>query len=427
MRFFVPITILFFSISCGSGGVIKSRVSTLSKTAAGDAKAGGGDWNSAYLAGYEAEILPFAVKNCGSCHGSVIAPKFAASDAKESAKAALEAHKLDFVDIDSSRLILRLTQDQHNCGEKAECQALGEELKAKLKALVAKLPVQADTTPEIPQTPTQDFTNLVDSDRVIASPSFLIVEAEKLIPEGATAPLAPMVSGATTYVTLPAAATRFTAPVTTVLGGRYYVWARYRRAGQGAITANFTYSSAAVAPVAVNRNFPVVDTKGAFLMSPLNQLNQGIPGPYIMPNPQTVNLALTMSVLDLDMIIFTDVDYSKRVEKEPTITKKVLNFDLASMGVPGGRIEIAASVIDPEGSKTYNFEAPRYFGSQNAKIKGMKILVNGKWNPVSSQFTALDAVVANGEFLSTNAMTVSSDKGVEADKFSLSFEEIAPK
>ncbi|MEI8026500.1 MAG: hypothetical protein WCI18_09135 [Pseudomonadota bacterium] len=426
MKFFVPITMILFSMSCGSGGVIKSKSSSLPKTAGGDVKASG-DWNSAYLAGYESEILPFAVKNCGSCHGETIAPKFAASDAKESAKAALDGHKLDFVDIDASRLILRLTQDQHNCGEKAECQALGAELKAKIAALVAKLPAQTSTTREIPQTPTQDFTNLVDSDRVIASPSFLIVEAESLIPAGATAPLASTVEGSTTYVKMPATTTNFTAPVTTVLGGKYYVWARYRRAAQGAMTANFSYNSDAVPPVAVNRAFPVVDTKGAFRMSPLNQLAQGIPGPYIMPTPQTISVTLAMSVLDLDMIIFTDVDYSKRVEKEPTITKKVLNFDLTSMGVPGGRIEIAASVIDPEGSKTYNFEAPRYFGPQNAKIKGMKILVNGKWNPVSSQFTALDTVVAKGEYLSTNAMTVASDKGVEADKFSLTFEEIAPK
>ena len=431
MQILFPMAMVLLSVSCGSGVLTNSRSSSKKS---GDGRVAG-DWNAAYLSAYSSDIHPFVVAKCGSCHGVTIAPKFAASDARESAKAALEAHKLDFVDIDSSRLILRLTRDQHNCGQKPECEALGAELKAKVAALVAKLPAQTDGGSGIPQTPTQDFTNLVDSDRVIATPGFLIVEAEKLIPTGATSPLPSATAGATTFVKLPTNPTTLTTPVTTTLGGKYYVWARYRKTNQrGTLTANFSYMTPARIvtdpPVSMpvnNRAFPLVDTKGAFLMSQLNQLTQGIPTPYIMPTPQTVNLTLSGSVLDLDMIIFTDVDYSKRVEKAPMITKKVLNFDLTSRGIPGGRIEIAASVIDPNASKTYNFEAPRYFGPQSAKIKGMKILVNGKWNPVNSQFTALDAVVADGEFLSTHAMTVSSDKGVEQDKFSLAFDEIAPK
>lgn len=431
MKILFPIAMIFLSVSCGSGGVIKANSSLKSSKAGGDQTATG-DWNTLYLTGYEKEVLPLLAKNCASCHAAVIAPHFASTDPKESAMAALEAKKIDFAAVEQSRLVVRLTKDHHNCGEKAECEALGEELKAKITSLVATLP-KTEAEPALPQTPPLDFTNLVDSDRVIASPSFLIIEAESLIPNGTTAPLPPLTVGATTFVKMPAAATVFTFPVTTVLSGNYYVWARYRRAGQGNMNANFTYQTpnpqvvdTEIAQVQT-RNFPVQNTQLQFRMSMLNQVQQGTPTPYIIPRPQTFNFTLTSSVLDLDMIILTDVDYTKRVEKEPTVTKKVLNFDLTSLGIPGGKIEIAASVIDPEGSKSYNFERPRYFGPQSAKLKGMKILVNGRWNPVYSQFTAIDVEAANGDFLSTSGMTLSNDKGVAEDKFSLAFEEISPK
>jgi hypothetical protein len=431
VKILFPIALIFLSVSCGSGGVIKAKSSLASKKTGAEGNPAG-DWNSLYLTGYEKEVLPLLAKNCGSCHAAVIAPHFASPDPKESATAALEAKKIDFSAVEQSRLVVRLTKDHHNCGEKAECLALGEELKTKIASLVSALP-KTDAEPALPQTPGLDFTNLVDSDRVIASPSFMIIEAESLIPNGTTAPLPSMAVGATTYVTMPGAATVFTFPVTTILSGRYFMWARYRRAGAGTMNANFTYQTPNPQVVgteiaqAQNRNFPVRNTQTLFVMSPLNQVQQGTPVPFIITRPQTFNITLNVNTLDLDMLILTDVDYTKRVEKEPTVTKKVLNFDLTSLGVPGGKIEIAASVIDPEGSKSYNFERPRYFGPQTAKLKGMKILVNGRWNPVYSQFTAIDVEAANGDFLSTNGMTVSSDKGVAEDKFSLAFEEIAPK
>ena len=81
MKVLVPITLILLSMSCGSPGLIKSKSIVASKAAGGDGKAAASDWNALYLGGYESEILPFVVKNCGSCHGETIAPRFAASDA----------------------------------------------------------------------------------------------------------------------------------------------------------------------------------------------------------------------------------------------------------------------------------------------------------------------------------------------------------
>jgi hypothetical protein len=161
----------------------------------------------------------------------------------------------------------------------------------------------------------------------------------------------------------------------------------------------------------------------ALLNPPIN--NTTPPKPFENAKPQKITLNVSGSSLDLDMMLVTDIDFLKTELKTPKLSRDVLQFDLSNLGVPQGKIEIAVSVYDPTGSQSYIFEAPKYVGPGKIKIKGLKVLVNGKWNPVHSLFNVLDLVADANQFLTERAMTVGKELGKDQDKFSLSFEEIS--
>lgn len=63
---------------------------------------------------------------CVGCHASDQTPYFASSDVEEAHQAIIDGNKVDFDDIGNSRLVLRLVEDEHNCG--GDCQAKGQKL-----------------------------------------------------------------------------------------------------------------------------------------------------------------------------------------------------------------------------------------------------------------------------------------------------------
>lgn len=68
--------------------------------------------------------LPVLKEMCAGCHGNAQAPLFAVNDADEAHSAVIEGNKVNFDDIPNSRLVLRLTEDKHNCI--SDCRADGE-------------------------------------------------------------------------------------------------------------------------------------------------------------------------------------------------------------------------------------------------------------------------------------------------------------
>ena len=70
---------------------------------------------------FEDYVLPELQESCGGCHVDDQAPFFASSDANTALKEITDGNKVDFTtDIAKSRLVLRLTKDNHNCP--TDCQ-----------------------------------------------------------------------------------------------------------------------------------------------------------------------------------------------------------------------------------------------------------------------------------------------------------------
>ena len=69
---------------------------------------------------FKNHVLPELQDSCGGCHADSQTPFFASSDVETAQRAIIDGGKVDFTDIAKSRLVLRLTKDNHNCP--TDCQ-----------------------------------------------------------------------------------------------------------------------------------------------------------------------------------------------------------------------------------------------------------------------------------------------------------------
>ena len=65
-------------------------------------------------------VWPELKKSCGSCHADGQTPFFASTNIDTARKAIIDGGKVDFTDVANSRLVLRLSKDNHNCPN--DCQ-----------------------------------------------------------------------------------------------------------------------------------------------------------------------------------------------------------------------------------------------------------------------------------------------------------------
>lgn len=100
-----------------------------------------------------------------------------------------------------------------------------------------------------------------------------------------------------------------------------------------------------------------------------------------------------------------------------------LNFDISQIVGAPATLKLQAKVLSD--GKTYSFSQPRLVSTKRVRIKNMKILINDKYIPQSSAYTAIDTVVeANStESISSAASTtIGVEISEAADRFKLGFE-----
>ena len=405
---FFLLSALCFSWSCGGKSAAPSKARSSQNDAVFDTKL--------FFEKYGQIVHPFAVEKCGGCH-SKTAPMFATGNALESAQVVFQTKKIDFANPGNSRLVQRLTKDSHNCGAKDQCELLGIEMKKKVEQVIAAMGKMTESFPNL--TPSALLKDARMMTRFVGNTSEICLEGE-------SSSFSRQQEGSQFYVKPLTTPADLSAKIDQA--GAKYIWAYYRRGASGTLAVGGNYmeqppSAAGATSKPLPVAFPLADTGGKFKWALLNPFNaQTVAVTAFNMESQSLSLKLSGSNVDLDFFLITDVDYKKSVKGEPTAEYSVLDFDLSSLKI-NGKLEIGASIYDPLSSKSYIFSAPRYIGAGKVRFKGMKILINGKWNPVHSTFYSIDQVVETGGYLSSSAMTVGSEN-IETDKISISFESI---
>jgi hypothetical protein len=148
----------------------------------------------------------------------------------------------------------------------------------------------------------------------------------------------------------------------------------------------------------------------------------------LTPGKHKVEIRQRQEQTKLDSLILTsdpsiDPNNVKLAPKEV----KTLAFDVSEMaGMPGTKLTVDVVDYSPN---AYMFKNPRLVVASGAvNVKGLKLLVNGKYLPQNATYTTVDTSVASpGAVLSTAALIAVKDKGPDLDQFSFSFEKLEKK
>lgn len=384
---------------------------------------GNGDGIVTMAEGFALTTHKLVFERCGYCHGQSTSPLFASSDPKASFDEAFKNGKVNLLNIDSSRLVLRLDPDKHYCWG-GDCKASAKEMKDALEAW--KAAITDGSIVELEKKAKRYLTTPlllsaavnVDNPDIVENPGQFIVEAESGTLSGGLAVAEdPKGSGGKVLVMGPAGNTvTFNFPVT--VAGTYYVY-------------GLTSSEAAANTTATGTLNGVPTTWTA----PLTGANQ-----WVWNKVQGASVALqagataTFSVARLatgfkvDAIaLTTDASFAGSAVLPPKAN--VLKFDLskaAESKVPAGTfLEIQALDFD---ENSYKFKSPFLrVPSGSVKVNKLKIILNGTWSPSNATYVLVDETVsAPGKFLSQAAMIVPKEKDAKTDLISVQFEVLEP-
>ena len=130
MRLLYRSTCVLFTITLGCSIEYDSPASLQSSNSGNDMTAAEAQRLS--VSAFAKHTLPLLQEMCASCHGNDQSPLFAVSDATQAHQTLIAGDKVNFDNINNSRLVLRLTEDNHNC--EGDCQADGKKIAAALTA-----------------------------------------------------------------------------------------------------------------------------------------------------------------------------------------------------------------------------------------------------------------------------------------------------
>jgi hypothetical protein len=383
------------------------------------------------------ELHPQLKEYCGECHGTNRPPLFAQDDKKLAHDAILESKKVDFKNVENSRIVQRVAIDKHQCKDEV-CTAAAKAFTDGINAWIAKINAEEEG-PALPFTTNLKFSDATDGTlKADNPPGVIYLEAEKGTVK------APMVAVAATnaiggsYIHTPVGAINQDNAVTAAT-----------QAALGTLTFQIDVKVAGTyqvfgrvgSPIATTNSFYIKADAGALQTWQFPQTNDDLIWDKADPvvaagTPISFNLtagAHTFEVRQrrgrarIDALILTNDPLLNPDSVSPgDEAVKKLSYDIGDIsGVPGAKLHV---FVADYSANAYIFRNPTVELPDGAKIKvkNMKLLINGKYLPQHATYTVVDTEATGPEkVLSTSALVALKDKGNAEDEFSFEFEILA--
>lgn len=371
-------------------------------------------------------IQPLLIEHCGTCHATVAAPLLAQKDPEAARLSIMDSGKVNFYAIEKSRIYQRLAADNHNCW--STCSDDAAAVKTALTAWLTELQkIDPDFLNNGRAKLTTDERLFADAEtrQPVADPQSIILEAESanlVAPMTATQDMA--VSGGS-YIAVGNGGTvnnpnqrnigiaSFNFTVATA--GNYKVWALLNAATDA------------------NNAFYVRMDNGAFEQwaTPITMANWEWSAANRQDGRAELSFALaagnhTLEIrrrdvaTKLDRIAITSNALFDGSQAD-TQAVKILRYDISQIaGKPNTFFEIEISDFS---TAAFKLRRPAIVSDQALSVKGLRVLINGQYDPQHNTYNLLDvAVTPPRTELSRAAMVVIKDQGLERDKISFSFE-----
>jgi hypothetical protein len=390
---------------------------------------------AASVAAFKDSVFPLAAKWCGGgCHDTVQAPVFANDDVTASHDAVLTTQKVDLKTIERSRLVLRVSEDNHNCPAEG-CEVATEEFIKAIRYWSDHIvPVNGDPTKGI----TSPTLTLADAQGkkidLGLPPGTFLFEAESgtlkapMVALPVTDASGGMVvhtpAGAGSQTNLNTATNQATLGSVTfkmdvTLAGNYRVIGRVN--GQANANSSF-YLKLDQQPLLL-WDFPATAAAYNFDVADAVQATGTPHNLNLTAGSHTIEVRQREEQAKLDSIIISnDPELDPMMVKATPKDMMNLVFDLGEVsGVAGAKLTV--DVVDYSKNGYLFKNLALVVPSGKIKVKGIKLLVNGVYLPQHATFNAVDTQVsAPGGALSAASLVAIKDKGPEMDEFSFVFE-----
>lgn len=381
------------------------------------------------LAAFKITVYPLVrEQTCGGCHDKTATPFFASDDPIEAHVAVIEGKKVSFDSPEQSRLVLRLSEDNHNCW--SECDSDAKEMLGAINRWIDSIETpQIDEADNALKTDSLRLSDAIEKSSDSQDETAFIFEAE----QGDL--MQPMnlqtneQASAGEFILTPNGNGGLLQPNNTLAGiaryefeldrsGRYRLWGRVNT------------------PTAADNSIYVSIDGGAYLS--WRMMVTGADWDWDMASDQDAggnihefNLNAGRHTLELrqredgtgiDQLALSD-DPNFNGESNSTKSQaKVLQYDLADiLGGESLLFEIEVSRFD---QFSYKFKNPAIRNNKKAVfVKGLRILVNGQSDPENATYSVIEQTVEpGGGVLSSSAMIVNTKSGFDSDQIAISFE-----
>jgi hypothetical protein len=376
--------------------------------------------------GFADTLQPILTKNCGSCHESEQSPFFAVADTAAAIKALTQTRKVDFAHPEESRIVLRLSEDKHQCW--SDCTADASVMLSALNDWIAgDSSIVSDSGPKN-ATGRLQLSSARIEEREPDSPGTLIFEAESGI---VTAPMAqsslPEASGAA-YIGTPEQnqaalaanapnAGRATYQFEVSQAGTYFVFARLQSPTTNANAFSMRIDSAAFTVW----NFAVTGNNWQWIRSTIgNNVAQSF---NLTSGMHSLEIRQREDGANIDLIAITNNPMFTEGAPNQNLKAQVLDFDISSLVGRKATFSIDVAVFD---EFSFKFRNPKIVvESGNIDIEGIHVLINGKEVPEAATYHRLKAsIAAPGAVISSAAMIVPKQNPDNTDEISFRFDVI---
>ncbi|MDO9183432.1 MAG: hypothetical protein Q7U04_13540 [Bacteriovorax sp.] len=377
------------------------------------------------LGAFKTTVYSITSVRCVNCHGSSQTPLHASPDVNIAYDAVMNSSKVDFTNTANSRLYLKLKNENHNCWSSCDSNA---------SDMLAQINNWKNATIGTVIDPTNtNVTGKTTKDTITVSEALNPGQAANgdvvtLMAESASlkTPMVSATENGTSYVWTAAnagiknltstdagtATLNFSVPSTD-----YYKVFMY-------LNASTTASDSVYAKV-VGTEYKdwSIDATTGFQWRELTNTAQKTETEFYLTGAKAYQFEIRQKEpgLKISKVIFTnDLNYDPnamvKVNQKATLTASLSDIT----GLAATYMDIDVEEFD---LYSYKLTNPRIRTTKDLKIKKLKILVNGSFNPQHSTYFVVDKTVSKADpIVSTFSMILLKDKGAELDKLSFSFD-----
>lgn len=374
--------------------------------------------------GFKTTLYPLVKENCSACHQKTVAPFFGSDDMASAMKVTMESHLADLKVPEESRLVKRLSVASHNCW--SDCIANSQEMAKAIHAWANKAGDAVKGANGLSVQTTGIAANAADEKHINGENGTYVIEAEDAyIFSGPMEIIDDPVASKGKAITVkgtsdPNARSRAFYVFEIEQAGKYELWGRVK-----APTNNNRQMQVVVDGLPI-RTWTIDQAQGTIGWEKAQNLdaqNQLILPADLEPGTHTVEIFRQQTDFVLDMLALTSDTSFSGANEANVGDVKVLNYDISSLiGGKKARFEIEINTTE---TGSYTFRSPRiYTEKDSVEIKGIYVLVNGKFNPQYRTFANVSSIVAapGGQKLSTASMVVLKENQDGSDQIAIGFE-----